>query len=221
MRELVMFWRRASISVLPYLNDFMFMKQGFGACDWLSRRVDGDLVRAGLRINVPKCRMILAQQRWQLGFEVDFAAGEFQVLADRWEALKASMESILAARQGRVQALTLASVTGTVLSMHLSWSPVTLLYTRHHYDLINSSVESLDCWVILTEEVVNELTFWQELPRLSLRAAYGPQRRGLPSKWRRTPSTSNGEGTSCKTYRSTRMSTSRRQRALIHQRAGS
>ena len=76
-RELVMFSRRASISVLPYLDDFMFMKQGFGACVRLACRVEADLVRAGLRINVPKCRMIPAQQRRHLGFDVDFAAGKF------------------------------------------------------------------------------------------------------------------------------------------------
>ena len=51
-----------------------------------------------------------------------------------------SVESILAARQGRVYARRLASVTGTVLSMNLSWGPVTRLYTRHLYALINSDV---------------------------------------------------------------------------------
>ena len=63
MRELVMFWRRASISVLPHWDDLMLMKQGFGACVRLARWVEGDFVRAGLRINVPKCRMIPSQQR--------------------------------------------------------------------------------------------------------------------------------------------------------------
>ena len=29
MRELVMFWRRESIKVLPYLDDLVFMKHGF------------------------------------------------------------------------------------------------------------------------------------------------------------------------------------------------
>ncbi len=106
--------------MLPYLDDLMFMKQGFWPCVRLARRVEGDFVRAGLRINVPKCRRIPAQQRRQLGFEVDFAAGKFQVPADRREALKVSLESILAARQGRVLARRLASVTKTVLSMHMS-----------------------------------------------------------------------------------------------------
>jgi hypothetical protein len=102
MRELVMYWRRDGISVLPYLDDFMAMKQGFWACCRLARRLEGDFVRAGLRINVPKCHRIPAQQRRQLGFDVDLATGKFQVPSDRWEALRVSVDSILAARHGRV-----------------------------------------------------------------------------------------------------------------------
>ena len=128
MRELVIFWRPEGICVLPHLDDFMFVKQGFWACVRMACRVEVDFVWAGLRINVPKCRNIPARQMRQLGFEVDFAAGNFQVPSDRWEALKASVESILAARQGRVEARRLASVTRTVLSMHLSWGPVTQMY---------------------------------------------------------------------------------------------
>ncbi len=124
--------------MLPYLDDLMFTKHGLWPCVRQARRVEGDLVRAGLRINVPKCHRIPSQQRRQLGFEVDFAAEKFQVPVDRWEALKVSVESILAAKQGRVHARKLASVTGTVLSMHMSWGPVTQLYTRHLYALINS-----------------------------------------------------------------------------------
>ncbi len=77
MRELVMYWRREGISVLPYLYDFMAMKQGLWACVRLARRLESDFVRAGLRINVPKCHMIPTQQRRQLGFDVDFATCKF------------------------------------------------------------------------------------------------------------------------------------------------
>ena len=79
-----------------------------------------------------------AQQLRQLGFVVDFEEGKFQVPGDRFEALKASVEGILSSHHGRVQARSLESVTGTVLSMHLSWGPVTQLYSRHFYALINS-----------------------------------------------------------------------------------
>jgi len=105
MRELVMYWRREGISVLLYLDDFMAaMKQGFWACVRLARRFKRDFVRAGLRINVPKCNMIPTQQRRQLGFDVDFATGKFKVPLERLEALRVSVDAILAAGHGRVQA---------------------------------------------------------------------------------------------------------------------
>jgi len=68
--------------LLPYLDDLMLMKSGFWQCVRMTRRVERDLVRAGLRINVPKCHSIPAHQRRQLGFEsfdVDFAEGKFKV----------------------------------------------------------------------------------------------------------------------------------------------
>ena len=106
--------------MLPYLDDFLFMAKGFWQCVRLARKVEADLVRAGLRINVPKCHNIPAQLRRQLGFDVDFAAGKFRVPVDRWEALQASVDGLVYARHGRVQARKLASLIGTVLSMHLS-----------------------------------------------------------------------------------------------------
>ena len=106
--------------MLPYLDVFMFMKRGFRQCVRLARRVDKDLFLSGLKINVPKCHMIPAHQRRKLGFDVDFAAGEFMVPEDRWEALMASVDRTLSAHKGRVVARSLASITGTVLSMHLS-----------------------------------------------------------------------------------------------------
>ena len=63
---------------------------------------------------------VSAQQRRQLGFDVDFAVGEFRVPEDRWDALMALVGRALSAHKGRVVARSLASITGTVLSMHLS-----------------------------------------------------------------------------------------------------
>jgi len=63
-----------------------------------------------------------------------------------------SVDSIVVVRHGRVHARRLASVTGTVLSIYLSWGPLTPLYA-----LIKLFM-SLNCWVGLTEEVVNDLT---------------------------------------------------------------
>jgi len=64
--------------------------------------------------------------------------GKFRVPIDRWEALQSKTDANLAARGGGVQARKLSSLTGTVISMKLAWEPVTQLYTRHLYALINS-----------------------------------------------------------------------------------
>ncbi len=69
--------------MLPYLDDFMFMSKGFWQCAMLARKVEADSVRAGLRINVPKCHTLPAEQWRQLGFDVDFTDGKFRVPVDR------------------------------------------------------------------------------------------------------------------------------------------
>jgi len=160
MRELVTHWRKSGIRVLPYFDDFMLINSGFWQCARLARRVEKDFVKAGLKINAPKCSPVPAKQRRQLGSVVGFEEGKFQVPGDRFEALKAAVEGILSSRHGRAQARSLASVTRTVL-----FNALAQLYTRHLYALINS-VWSLNGWVVLTEEVANELFLWKELPRL-------------------------------------------------------
>ena len=83
VREQVMFWSKDNIKLPPYLDDFMLMKIGFWQCVRMARQVERHFVRAGLRINVPKCHMIPAHQRRQLGFDVDFAEGNFQAHMDK------------------------------------------------------------------------------------------------------------------------------------------
>ena len=60
-------------------------------------------------------------------FEVDFTDRKFRVPVDRWEALLEAAGGLVGARYGWVQARRLANLTGTVLSIHLSWEPVTRL----------------------------------------------------------------------------------------------
>ena len=54
MRDLVMYWRKSGISVLPYLDDFFFSKKGEQACLRLCLRVRKDFFSAGRIINMPK-----------------------------------------------------------------------------------------------------------------------------------------------------------------------
>ena len=109
---------------------------------------------------------------------MDFADGKFRVPVERWEALREAAEGLVGARHGRVQARRLANLTGTVLSMHLSWGPVAQLYTRHFYALINS-VRSLNCWVTLTEGAMSELLFWQGTPRVRFVGDIWPPTSGI------------------------------------------
>jgi len=158
MRELVMYWRRGGISVLPYLGYFFFSKKGSQTCLRLYRRVMQDFYDAGLIINVPKCLLDPALCLRQPGFDVDMGEGEFRVPIDRWEALRSKTDAILSARGRRMHALKLSSLTGAIISMKLAWGPVTQLYTRHMYVLINSAF-FLNCWVSLSDEARGDLLF--------------------------------------------------------------
>jgi hypothetical protein len=126
------------MSVLPYLDDFFFSKMGRQTCMLLCRRVKKDFFDAEVIINETKCKLDPALCLRQLGFDVDMGEGKFRVPVDRWEALQSKTDAILAARGGRMQAKKLSSLTGTVISMKLARGPVTQLYTRHIYALINS-----------------------------------------------------------------------------------
>ena len=124
MREIVMFWRRCGIRVLPYLNDLFFPKKGFVACRLVGIRIEGDFFKVDLQINFPKSGLIPKEERKHLGFDVDLVAGYFRLPTNRWEALELLTDALLMARGGQVQARTLASLVGTVISMRLTWGPV-------------------------------------------------------------------------------------------------
>ena len=63
--------------------------------------MEADVVRAGLRMYVPKCHTLRAQQGRQLGFDVDFADGKFRVSVDRWEALHEPIKGLVGAKHDR------------------------------------------------------------------------------------------------------------------------
>ena len=57
-----------------------------------------------------------------------------------------------------VQARTLANLVGTDISIKLAWGSATQLYTRNLYRIPNN-VASLNCWVTVCDEALNELHF--------------------------------------------------------------
>ena len=104
--------------------------------------------------------------RLHLGFVVDLAESLFKVSLKRWKAFCASTEAYLNYKVGRAQAQKLASLVITVISMKLAWGHITQLYTRNFYRILNT-VLSLNCWVTVCDQALNELLFWKELRRES------------------------------------------------------
>ena len=87
---------------------------------------------------------------------------------------------ILNSKGIRVQARKLASPSGTIILMKLAWAPVTQLYTRNLSHILN--VASLNCWVTVCNEALNELHFWKDLPRLRFESDIWPSTTGLSTR---------------------------------------
>jgi hypothetical protein len=132
---------------------------------------------ASLTINWEKSDGTSLQERLHLGFVINLAEGLFKVPIRRWQGLKASIGLILSSKNVRVQARKLASLVGTVVSMKLAWGPITQLYTRNLYHINN--VLSLNCWIAVNDEALNELHFWNDLPRLRFESDIWPSSSGL------------------------------------------
>ena len=136
------------------------------------------MFNSGLQINVPKCGTIPQHKRRQLGFDVDLAEGLLTMPIERCEALQSKTDAIMSARNGRVQARVIASLVGAIISMRLAWGPVTQLYSRHLYAIIND-VPTLNWWLAVSEEAASELLFWHQLPRLRFDADIWPSVEGV------------------------------------------
>jgi hypothetical protein len=165
IRELVMYWRAIGINILPYLDDLLFIITGCEACRSLARIVEEEMCLAGIAINWEKSDGTPLQERIRLGFVVNLAEGLFKVSIRIWEALKVSVDLFLSSKGVKIQARKLASFVGTVISMKLAWGPITQLHTKNLYHILNN-VMSLNFWITINDEALNELHFWNDLPRL-------------------------------------------------------
>jgi hypothetical protein len=138
---------------------------GYDAWCVLAKIVEEDMRHAGLASNQSKSDGTPKHDRVNLEFDVDLVAGLFKVPLTRWEALRADALAILNYKATRVQARKLACLVDTVISMKLAWGPITQLFTRNLYNILNN-VPLLNCWVTINDEDHSELLFWSELPRL-------------------------------------------------------
>jgi hypothetical protein len=81
----------------------------------MARRVEEDMRRAGLAINLEKSYVNYLNEIFQLGFVVDLAEGIFKVPIERWEALHASAEATHNSKGVRFQAPKIASLVETII----------------------------------------------------------------------------------------------------------
>jgi len=65
--------------------------------------------------------------------------------------------------------------------MKLAWGPITHLYTRNIYHILND-VPSLNCWVTIDDEAHNKLLFRKYLPHLRFESDIWPCTNGLSIK---------------------------------------
>jgi len=145
-----MYWRARGINILPYLEDFLFLKMGYDDGCLLAKIVEEDMRRAGLTINWDNSDGNPKHERLHLGFDVDLLAGLFKVPIARWEALRDDAATILNSKGTRVQARKLACLVGTVICMKLAWGPIAQLYTRNLYHILNNvpSLATTCFWVL-------------------------------------------------------------------------
>ena len=154
---------------------------GYDAGCLLAKIIEEDMRRVGLAINQDNYDGTPKHDRVHVGFDVDLVTGLFKVPIKRWEAVQADAATILNSKGTRVQARKLACLLGTVLSMKLACGPITQLYTRNIYHILNN-IPSLNCWVTIDDEAHNELLFWRDLPRLRFESDIWPCMKGLSIK---------------------------------------
>ena len=83
VREMGMYWRRCGIRSLPYLDDLFFPKKGFSIVSVGGNTLEGDSLKAGLKINFPKSGLISMEDRRHLGFDMEHGTRYFIVCTGR------------------------------------------------------------------------------------------------------------------------------------------
>ena len=156
VRELVMYWRSKGTNILPYLDDFLILMMGYDVGCLLANIVKEEMHRAGLAISWDISDDKHKHEQTHLGFDVDLANGSFKIPIAEWEALREAAVAILNLKGTQVQARKLTCLVGAVISMKLPWGPVTQLYTRNIYLMLNN-FPSLNYWVTIDDEALNEL----------------------------------------------------------------
>lgn len=158
MRELVRFLRTLGISVLNYLDDFLF-SESWAAVDKLVQFVRWLLPKLGWAFSEDKCVWTPASIVVFFGLLVDAERFQYRVPADKLGRVTAVI-SIMRERAQRGEPLAvhdLQVLTGTLQSYRLCIEPVQV-WTRAMYVDIARACHASQTWA--SAETKEELDFW-------------------------------------------------------------
>ena len=158
LRPLVKRWRARGLRVILYIDDGICASSSVAKCIEDKNVILSDLERAGFVLNVSKSCLEPHQIADWLGFTVDLGTGCFRVPQDKISRLKYALQTI---RGNVVNARSLASVIGQIISMSLALGSVTRLQTRAMYAVLSQRIFWSDR-LSLSSEAADELAFWQQ-----------------------------------------------------------
>ena len=165
LRPLVKRWRSLGMKVIMYIDDGICSAKSYNEAESHGFRIKDDLDKAGFVINVEKSLAPQKKGKW-LGVLIDLEDGNYIIPEDKVEKLKANIVST--ASKCKPTAREVASIVGQIISMSIALGPITRLRTREMYGLINQRYSWNDR-MSLTEEICEELEFWQQNVQLGCR----------------------------------------------------
>jgi hypothetical protein len=159
MKQLVAYWRKAGIRLIPYIDDFLFICSTATEFSSVQSRILADCARAGFVLSHENCQLQLSHVIKFLGFVVDTLHGVFHLTAVQKDKLCTAIAKCLRQPQ-RVPAKLLAHVTGLITSMSLVTGSVSGLFSRFLHRALNTRA-SWNSSVTLDQPACEELRFWE------------------------------------------------------------
>ena len=164
LRVLIKHWRTLGIPVVSFFDDGLSAATSFTSALKNSDIVLSNLLEAGYIPNITKSCWTPVQVLTWLGFIYDIIKGVISATPEKIEKclmLRAQVES-----DRKLHIRTLASFTGTLLSLHIALGDIVYLKAKHLQILIASKklsddTQDWDCHVELNANCRAELVFWK------------------------------------------------------------
>ena len=158
--------QREGVRLLPFVDDFLFLRQGFQNCLRLRDAIDSVLSTLGLQRHTGKGVWDTPTQCIEhLGLTVDSLRMEFRAPPAKLQRIAALAKDILvrAARHRRwVSARLLASLAGKAQFLYLAIPPARF-YLRELHTVL-ASKNSWGARVQLSKQLIRDLEWWRGVP---------------------------------------------------------